>query len=175
LLTSGKSGTIVSASATGSAGQLRKWGSAARGGRRAPRATIRCRPASSPSRPALPTVRPPRPAQRGAGGAPTSVANVETLAHLALIARFGAAWFRSVGTVDQPGTLLVTIGGAVGRAGIVVERAAGTPLAFAVAAAGGPDHTSQAVLSGGYGHLDGRPCLAASAAPFIPIPREADR
>jgi NADH:ubiquinone oxidoreductase subunit F (NADH-binding) len=100
---------------------------------------------------ALPTTRPPRPAQRGVGGAPTLVDNVETLAHLALIARFGAAWFRSVGTVDLPGTLLVTIGGAVRRPGIVVERAAGTPLARAVAAAGGPDRPPQAVLSGGYG------------------------
>ncbi|MER6844552.1 NADH-ubiquinone oxidoreductase-F iron-sulfur binding region domain-containing protein [Streptomyces platensis] len=36
--------------------------------------------------PALPTAKPPRPYQQGVGGAPTLVANVETLARIALIA-----------------------------------------------------------------------------------------
>jgi NADH:ubiquinone oxidoreductase subunit F (NADH-binding) len=98
--------------------------------------------------PALPTFTPPRPYERGVDGAPTVVLNVETLAHLALVARFGAAWFRSAGTPDEPGTALVTVSGAVRDPG-VYEVELGSPFAELVEQAGG-DGRAQAYLVGGF-------------------------
>ncbi|WP_433285540.1 NADH-ubiquinone oxidoreductase-F iron-sulfur binding region domain-containing protein [Pseudonocardia sp. CA-142604] len=99
---------------------------------------------------ARPTVTPPRPAERGVGGRPTLVDNVETLAHLALITRFGASWFRAAGTAQSPGTTLVTVGGAVRRPG-VYEVELGTPVGAVLAEAGGESEPLQAVQIGGLG------------------------
>lgn len=85
----------------------------------------------------------------GLRGRPTLVSNVETLAHLALIARAGAQWFRSCGTAAEPGSMLVTVGGAVAEPG-VDEVALGTPLVEVVGRAGGPTAGVQALLVGGY-------------------------
>jgi NADH:ubiquinone oxidoreductase subunit F (NADH-binding) len=99
--------------------------------------------------PAIPRSKPPRVVERGFGGRPTLVSNVETLAHLALVARRGAAWFRSSGTADAPGTMLLTVGGAVRRPG-VVEAPQGAPLRDVLDLAGGLSGPMQAVLLGGY-------------------------
>ena len=98
---------------------------------------------------AKPTFVPPRPFERGVRGRATLIQNVETLAHLALIARFGADWFRELGTITEPGTAIVTLGGAVARPG-VCEIAIGTPLRDVLAAAGGPTEDIAAFLTGGY-------------------------
>ena len=98
---------------------------------------------------AKPMFVPPRPFQKGVNGRPTLIQNAETLAHVALIARFGADWYRSVGAPDEPGTALVTVSGAVARP-CVVEIAIGTPIRDVVVAAGGVTETLGAVLVGGY-------------------------
>ena len=99
--------------------------------------------------PAKPTFSPPRPHQRGVHGRPTLVNNVETLAHLALIARFGDRWFRRIGLPSAPGSTLVTVSGAVARPG-VYEIEMGTPAGQVVMLAGGPAERPAALLVGGY-------------------------
>jgi NADH:ubiquinone oxidoreductase subunit F (NADH-binding) len=87
--------------------------------------------------------------EAGVRGGPTLVQNVETLAHLALIARYGAAWFRSAGTPAEPGTMLVTVLGTVRQPG-VLEVAIGTPVGRLLDLAGGVSAPPQALLLGGY-------------------------
>jgi NADH:ubiquinone oxidoreductase subunit F (NADH-binding) len=97
----------------------------------------------------LPTFVPPRPFERGYRGRPTLIQNPETLAQLALVARFGSRWFRELGTLGDPGSALVTISGAVAAPG-VYELAFGTSMRDLLAAAGGPVEPLQALLVGGY-------------------------
>lgn len=97
--------------------------------------------------PAVPTLAAAH--DRGVDGRPTLVQNVETVAHLALVAAHGPEWFRSLGTPDEPGTSLVTVTGAVARPS-VFEVALGTPMADVVARAGGAVEPLQALLLGGY-------------------------
>ena len=96
-----------------------------------------------------PAVKPPYPFERGLGGAPTLVQNAETLAQLALIARYGSGWFRSLGTELEPGTALITLSGAVARPG-VYEIELGSTIAELVAGAGGVTEPVSAFLVGGY-------------------------
>jgi NADH:ubiquinone oxidoreductase subunit F (NADH-binding) len=93
--------------------------------------------------PAVPTFTPPRVTERGLGGAPTLVQNVETLAHLALIARYGPRWFRALGTATEPGSMLTTVHA---EAGIrIIEAEIGAPLRTLV-----PQTNAQAFLIGGF-------------------------
>ncbi|MGN6412528.1 NADH-ubiquinone oxidoreductase-F iron-sulfur binding region domain-containing protein [Flexivirga sp.] len=72
---------------------------------------------------------------RGRRLPPTLVLNAETVWRIGQIERYGPGWFRSVGTPDEPGPRLVTIGGSVERPG-VYETAAGVPLRELLTAAG---------------------------------------
>jgi NADH:ubiquinone oxidoreductase subunit F (NADH-binding) len=94
--------------------------------------------------PAIPTFVPPRVTERGLGGAPTLVQNVETLAHLALIARYGPHWFRELGTRTEPGTMLSTVLTSHGEQ--VVETEIGIPLRNLLPAI----QDTTAVLVGGF-------------------------
>jgi NADH:ubiquinone oxidoreductase subunit F (NADH-binding) len=98
---------------------------------------------------ALPTFTPPMPFQRGVGNHPTLVSNAETLAHVALIARYGAEWFRELGTAGEPGSALVTLSGSVAYPG-VYEIEQGSSLSSLIDAAGGTTAMPRAVLFGGY-------------------------
>jgi NADH:ubiquinone oxidoreductase subunit F (NADH-binding)/ferredoxin len=92
--------------------------------------------------PALPRMRPPFPAERGLNGEPTLVQNVETLAQVALLNAYGADWFRSAGTEDDPGTGLFSIG-RYGGDFELRELPYGTLISDVV-------DRGQAVLAGGY-------------------------
>jgi NADH:ubiquinone oxidoreductase subunit F (NADH-binding) len=97
---------------------------------------------------ARPTTVPPRPFEQGVGRRPTLVDNVETLAHVALIARYGPDWFCQAGHPDTPGTMLITVGGAVGYPG-VYEIEAGTRVGDVLAMCDG-NNEDGALLVGGY-------------------------
>lgn len=98
---------------------------------------------------ARPRPTPPRPFEKGVGKRPTFIANVETLAHTALIARYGPDWFRELGNPSAPGTTLVTLSGAVRQPG-VYELPTGSSAREALAAAGGSAQRLGAVLAGGF-------------------------
>ncbi len=99
--------------------------------------------------PAKPTLTPPRPSERGVGGRPTLLQNVETLAHVGLIARHGASWFCTLGTDAEPGSMLITVSGAVRSPG-VHEIEMGTPIGEAIALSGGATDDVAGILAGGY-------------------------
>lgn len=98
----------------------------------------------------------PRPLDRtvrltdsGLRGRPTLVQNVETLAHIGLVARYGGDWFRSVGSPEEPGTRLVTVTGDVPRSG-VFEVGTDATLADVLRAMELDVRTARAALVGGY-------------------------
>jgi NADH:ubiquinone oxidoreductase subunit F (NADH-binding) len=94
-------------------------------------------------RPAVPRDNLRRVVEAGVRGAPTLVQNVETLAHLAMLARHGPAWYR------EHATFLATVSGAVRTPG-VYEAPCDSPLGYLLELAGGPSTELSAVLVGGY-------------------------
>jgi NADH:ubiquinone oxidoreductase subunit F (NADH-binding) len=99
--------------------------------------------------PVKPTDKPPRPFQKGVGGRPTLVSNVETLANLPYLQRHGSAEFRSLGTSMSPGTFLVTLTGG-GRPPGLYEVPHGLPFSELLALHGVSSEHVQGALLGGY-------------------------
>ncbi|MGT2463949.1 NADH-ubiquinone oxidoreductase-F iron-sulfur binding region domain-containing protein [Sinomonas atrocyanea] len=121
--------------------------------------------------PALPRDTTVRLSTSGYRGQPTLLHNIETLAHLALVARYGSAWFRSTGTREDPGTRLVSLAGDV-PADAVLEVPGGATVREILQAGGVDAASTAAVLVGGFhgawvpaGGFD-RPMTAAGLARY---------
>ncbi|WP_104111966.1 NADH-ubiquinone oxidoreductase-F iron-sulfur binding region domain-containing protein [Arthrobacter sp. N199823] len=97
---------------------------------------------------ALPLDKRRRLSESGVKGRPTLVLNVETLAHVALIARHGVGWFRSVGSERDPGTRLISVSGHC--AAQVLEVEGDASLASILGRAGVDRSDVGAILVGGY-------------------------
>jgi NADH-quinone oxidoreductase subunit F len=98
-----------------------------------------------------PRLRPPYPTARGYHGQPTIVDNVETLCHVPAIISRGAQWFRSLGTVDSPGTKVYSLTGYINRPG-AFEAPLGITLRQIIDQFGGglrPGSRFKAALTGG--------------------------
>jgi NADH:ubiquinone oxidoreductase subunit F (NADH-binding) len=92
--------------------------------------------------PALPPGRRDLPTDRG-----YLISNVETFAQTAVLLRLGARSFADTGTRREPGTTLLTLGGAVGRPG-VIEIPFGTPMGILMGGARGDN--ARYLVAGGY-------------------------
>ena len=119
--------------------------------------------------PGMPGWRPDKSTPLTIGRSAALVHNTETLAHMALIARYGPTSFRAAGGADAPGTALVTVSGGVEHPG-VYEIAMGTPLGALIEHTRPTDEVA-AVLTGGFGGswVSG----AALGTPYAPRPLAA--
>jgi len=88
--------------------------------------------------------------ERGVNNRPTLVQNVETLAHVALIARFGPDWYRALGTQRSPGTMLMTVSGRW-SVPVVMEAPLESPLREVLGLTHRDAQNFSGALLGGYG------------------------
>lgn len=96
----------------------------------------------------------------GIAGRPTVVHNAETMAHLALLVRFGAEWWRQAGTAASPGSRLVTVHRGGPRGAELLEMVAPLTVGSLLVGPAPEDHDGDgrslpvgqpgAVLLGGY-------------------------
>jgi NADH:ubiquinone oxidoreductase subunit F (NADH-binding)/ferredoxin len=113
---------------------------------------------------ALPSGRASHASHSGVGQRPTLLSNAETFAQLAILAMLGPEAYASAGTTAEPGTLLLTVGGAVSRPA-VVEVSSGVLLGEVLDLCG--SQPAEGVLVGGY-HGS---WLPAQAAYDVPVSR----
>ncbi len=99
----------------------------------------------------FPSLKPPFPAEKGVYDAPTLVNNVETLAHVPHILRYGPSWYQALGIGAAAGTKLYSLSGDVMRPGLY-ELPMGTSLHDLIFDHGGgmlAGHAFKAVFTGG--------------------------
>src|ERR1700677_2345710 len=100
----------------------------------------------------------------GVDDLPTLLSNASTFAQLAVLALLGPERFAAVGTPDEPGTVLLSVGGSAMQPG-VVEVPTGVPLAAVLYICLAP--AGDGVLVGGYHGM----WLPAETAYAVPVSR----
>jgi len=100
----------------------------------------------------------------GVDDLPTLLSNASTFAQLAVLALLGPERFAAVGTVEEPGTVLLSVGGSAGQPA-VVEVPTGIPLAAVLDICLAP--AGDGVLVGGYHGM----WLPAETAYAVPVSR----
>jgi NADH-quinone oxidoreductase subunit F len=84
----------------------------------------------------MPRVKPPRTVEQGLFEKPTLLNNVETFANVPLIINRGAAWYRSIGPENSPGTKAFALTGNIENTGLI-EVPMGTSLRDVIFGVGG--------------------------------------
>ena len=100
----------------------------------------------------------------GVDGLPTLLSNASTFAQLAVLALLGPERFAAVGIAEEPGTVLLSVGGSAGQPA-VVEVPTGVPLAAVLDICLAP--AGDGVLVGGYHGM----WLPAETAYSVPVSR----
>ncbi|MDR2984072.1 MAG: ferredoxin, partial [Nocardiopsaceae bacterium] len=98
-------------------------------------------------KPPLPAGRKSHASSSGVAGRPTLLSNAETFAQLAVLAMVGSEGYASTGIAAEPGTVLLTVGGAADHPA-VVEVPSGASLGDVLDACGA--RPEEGVLVGGY-------------------------
>ena len=105
----------------------------------------------------MPRVKPPRTVEHGLFDKPTNLNNVETYANVPMIINRGAAWYRSIGPENSPGTKAFALTGTIKNTGLI-EVPMGTTLREVIFDIGGgmrgpdgpaPEDSFKAVQIGG--------------------------
>src|SRR6202522_1237178 len=101
----------------------------------------------------------------GVDDLPTLLSNASTFAQLAVLALLGPERFAAVGTPEEPGTVLLSVGGSAAHPA-VIEAPIGVPLAAVLDICQAP--AGDGVLVGGYHGM----WLPAGTAYVVPVSRE---
>ncbi|MBB5140099.1 NADH:ubiquinone oxidoreductase subunit F (NADH-binding)/ferredoxin [Thermocatellispora tengchongensis] len=117
-------------------------------------------------REAVPRGRGGRTSDSGVRSLPTLLSNAETYSQLAILSQYGPDGYAEAGAPDEPGTVLLTIGGSAMRPA-VVETPTGVPLATVLDICGAV--VGDGVLVGGYHGRWLTPVDAAS----VPVSRKS--